>query len=93
MREWCFDTMNKGEILDKAEEYFNKEYEDFMRYFDKPIFTEFPNEERAKRALQRALGTAFFLQYLSIPFDEISVIYNGFKEQIESALEKERKNV
>lgn len=89
--------MTSTEILEKLKDYLeNDEYRSLVDILTRdklPWWVDDPNELK-NLSLQRGLGACQFIQYLGVPFDEVSEAYETFKEAVETVIptkEREKK--
>ena len=83
-------------MLEKLRDYLESEYRSEVNILTRDKLPWWLNDvdESKHCALQRGLGACQFIQHLGVPFQEVSEVYETFKERIEDIVptkEKERR--
>lgn len=71
-------------MLEKAKNFFEKEYKSTEWYLKNRTLFLLSDAQVKEGTVQRCLGVAQFVQQLGVSFEEISPIYDEYKEKIES---------
>ena len=77
--------MDKTEILTLAKNFFETEYNDLNKYFERMKYsndTSYPRTRAVTCSLQRCLGIALFVQKLGVTYEEISPVYGEIQEKL-----------
>jgi hypothetical protein len=86
--------MNTTQMLEKLKDYLeNDEYRSVVNMLTReklPWWIDDPNDIK-KLSLQRGLGACQFIQYLGVPFDEVSEAYETFKKAVEAVITTEER--
>ena len=76
------------DILEKVKEYYKMEFNIFLRVLTINKGNDFwwqnLKNNTINNTLSRFLGIALFVQKLGVPYENVSPIYEEYKEKIES---------
>lgn len=76
--------MSNEEILNLIKEYCEAEYQETKNCIEKKYSWVDP-QDLVKGAINRCLGIAQFVQYLGIPYEDLT-IYDEYQEKLKSLL-------
>lgn len=81
--------MTTEKILELVEDYFKMEYSDIQRIAERHRILNDTQYLRfnVNATLQRCLGVTLFVQSMNVPYDDISKLYDNYREKIEKMLD------
>ncbi len=74
--------MTKEEVLKKAKEFFDNEYEETKKYLERQPRTLAEKRESTVNAIHRCLGVAFFVQNLEVGYDDINPPFEEVSDKL-----------
>ena len=83
--------MINTEILEKLKDYLENEYRSVVKLITREVlpFWCHPAETK-KMSLDRGMGAVLYAQYLGAAYEDVNIIYEEFKAQIEAIIPTEQ---